>query len=588
MAAMQGLRNGRTPSSLRRLAFVVALFSASSLFAQQALSPQAPAPTSTMRATTHLVLVDVVVHDKHGDHVTNLTANDFTIRDRGKPQTITVFSDDHAGGTVAKKTSPPPPLPPDVFTNRPEYHRPEGPPTIVLMDSLNTAVGDQLSAHAAMLQYLRTQSQNSQEIAILSLNESLALLQDFTSDSRLLIAALDKSNPNTSSELSGMAIHTLTAIEAANLRPETRRILDQQNQTRAAESTDTRVRITLEALRSIARAVSGIPGRKNLIWVSSAFPFSLQPDIANFPDAQRDYGEDIRHTASLLASARVAFYTVDARGLMVGDVTERRLGTSIGATVQTIQNSANPRSPEDQLANSPDAIIGSHATMDDLAKETGGLAFYNNNDIMQAVARSAADGGRYYTLGYYPEGASWDGKFHNIEVKIARNGVKPRYRSGYFAVDPAHTSASDTPEQRDRRAYNELRAALAAPLPATEVTFRLHVPVFATGLRPQVQIQLLMDASTISFDSIESDLHHCNLDFMAAAVSSNGKVVASDAHTADVRLKPAQFAQTNQGGLPFFMQLSLSPGTYSLRVAVRDNRTGLIGTLTVPLAVPAP
>jgi VWFA-related protein len=452
---------------------------------------------------------------------------------------------------------------------------------------LNTAIGDQLSSHDGMMRYLRTQLKEGQKIAILALNESLGLLQDFTTDPHLLMAALDKSSPNTSSELSGTEIQTLTPIEAANLRPEMRRIIDQNNQARAAGSTDTRVRITLEALRSIARAVAGFPGRKNLIWVSSVFPFSLQPDIADYPDAQRNYGEDIRRTAALLASARVAVYTVDARGLIVGDVTQRRLSTSIGSTVQTIENPSNPKSAADQLANSNDAIAGSHQTMEDLAKETGGLAFYNNNDIMWAVARSAADGGRYYTLGYYPEGARWDGKFHSIDVKINRDGVKSRHRSGYFAVDAAQTSASETPQQRDRRAYDELRSALSDPLSATQLTFRVHIPVPERAAHPQVQIQFLVDASAISFDPIENDLHHCNLDFMVAAVSLEGKVIASDAHTVDVRLKPDQFAQANQNGLPFSMQLPLAPGTYSLRLAVRDNRTALIGTLTLPLVVQA-
>src|SRR6202050_1881813 len=358
----------RTPKSLRRLTFVALLFSASALFPQQTPSPQSPVQATTMRATTHLVLVDVVVYDKHGNHVTNLPADDFTLRDRGEPQKIMVFSDDHAGESLAAKAPapPPPPLPPGVFTNRPEFHRPEGPPTILLIDGLNTAIGDQLSSHAAMLQYLRTQSKDGQEIAILALNESLALLQDFTTDPHLLMAALDRINSSNSSELSGTAIQTLTPIEAANLPPAMLRIIDRNNQARAAESTDTRVRITLEALRSIARAVGGFPGRKNLVWVSSAFPFSLQPDIADYPNAPRNYGEDGRRTAALLASARVAVYAVDARGLIVGDVAERRLSSSIGPTVQTIESPSNPKSAADQLANSHDAIVQSHQTMEDL------------------------------------------------------------------------------------------------------------------------------------------------------------------------------------------------------------------------------
>ena len=130
--------------------------------------------------------------------------------------------------------------------------------------------------------------------------------------------------------------------------------------------------------------------------------------------------------------------------------------------------------------------------------------------------------------------------------------------------------------------------ALADPLPATQVTFRVHIPATERAAHPQVQIQFLVDASAVSFDPIENDLHHCSLDFMVVATLPDGKVVASDAHTVEARLKPDQFAQVNQNGLPFSMQLPLTPGAYSLRVAVRDNRTGLIGTLTVPFAVQTP
>ena len=579
-------RNGATLSAVRRIAFVGTLVSALTLCAQQAPSPESSAPK--MRVTTRLVLIDVVVYDKQNQYVTNLTSADFTLRDHGKPQKISIFSNEHAGESRAEYVPPPPPLPPRVFTNRPAFHRPEGPPTILLLDGLNTTAGDQLSSHDGMLRYLRTQLKEGQKIAILALNESLGLLQDFTTDPRLLIAALDKYSPRTSQELSGGAIHTLTPAEASALRPETLRIIDQQNQSHAADDTDTRVRITLAALRAIARAVAGFPGRKNLIWVSSVFPFSLQPSMGEYPDAQRNYADDIRRTAEELASARVAVYTVDARGLIVGDVYESRLSSSADPLVQTVDRPNDPQNVADQLANSHDAILGSHETMQDLAKDTGGLALYNHNDIMRAVALSAADGEHYYTLGYYPEEGSSDGKFHRIEVKISRDGLTMRHRSGYFAVDAKQSSASETPQQRDRRAYDELRGALADPLPATEVTFRVRVPAPEPAARAQAQIQFLVDAPTVTFDAIENGLQHCSLDFMVAAVSPEGKLIASDGHTVDARLKPDQFVQANQNGLPFSMQLPLAPGTYSLRLAVRDNSTGLIGTLSVPLVIQAP
>jgi VWFA-related protein len=586
----QECRNGWTLRPLRRLAIIVALFSTSTLSPQQAPSPQSPAQTPIVRVTTHLVLVDVVVYDKQGNHVTNLTAADFTLRDHGKPQKISVFSDDRAGESLAEKSNSalPPPLPPGVFTNRPEFHRQEGPPVILLLDSLNTAIGDQQSSRDQMLQYLRTQLNEGQKIAILALNQSLELLQDFTTDPHLLIAALDKNEPGTSNELSGATIQTFTPREAAALSPSMLRFIDRNNQSRAAESTDARVRTTLDALRSIARAFGGFPGRKNLIWVSAVFPFSLHPGEGGYPDAQRDYGEDIRRTAALLAAARVAVYTVDARSLLVGsNVYDQKLSPAPDPLVQTVRPLDNHQTTAEELANSHDATLNSHETMQDLAAETGGLALYNRNDIIRAVSLSAADGSRYYTLGYYPEGR-WDGKFHRIEIKISRDDVKARHRSGYFAVDVAQSSASETPQQRDRRAYDELRTALAAPLPATQVTFRVHIPDPQPAARAQVQIQFLVDAASISFDAIENGQHHCNLDFMVAAVSADGKIIAAGGHTVDARLKPDHFAQANQNGLPFSMQLPLAPGTYSLRFAVRDNRTGLMGTVIVPLLVPGP
>jgi len=162
-----------------------------------------------------------------------------------------------------------------------------------------------------------------------------------------------------------------------------------------------------------------------------------------------------------------------------------------------------------------------------------------------------------------------------------------RHRSGYFAVDVA-TSASENPQQRAQQAYEELRTALADPLPATQVTFRVHIPAIVAAPKPPVQIQFLVDTAAISFDGIGNGVHHCNLDFMVAAVSPDGKIVASDGHTVDAHISSDQFARMNKDGLPFTMQLPLAPAEYSLRIAVRDNRTGQIGTLTLPLVVQTP
>ena len=573
---------------------MVSIVSASTISSQEAphaAQAQPPASASTVRQTTHLVLVDVVVNDKQGKHVTNLTAADFTVRDRGQQQNIAVFSNEHAGESPAEKTAaaplyPPPPLPPEVFTNRPEYLQVEGPPTILLLDGLNTAVADQQFSNDAMLQYLRTQLKEGQRAAILALNNSLLLLQDFTTDPRLLIAALDKNVPKTSEELSTPGIVQFSPIEAQDIPAKVLSNLDQLNQRYAAESMDARVRITLAALRSIARAVGGIPGRKNLIWVSAAFPFSLLTRSSNYFDEDRTYGDETRRTAELLAAARVAVYPVDARGLATGLLT--KYGRKPPGLVDTVEQADNMHSVEEQLTNNPDIVVGSHDTMQDLAKETGGLAFYNQNDITHAVALSAADGGSYYTLGYYPGSSRWDGKFHRIEVKVAGHGLEARYRSGYFAADVAQTVAADNPQRRERRAFEELRDAIADPLPATQISFWARIPTVQPAAKAQVQIQFLIDTASISFDGVETGRPHCSLDFMVAATSPEGKVITADTRTVDAHLQPDHYAQATRHGLPLSMSLSLAPGSYSLRLAVHDSPTGKIGTLIVPLTVPAP
>ncbi len=576
---MQEYRKRSILSAVRRAAFVVALFSSSTISPQRA---PAPVSATSVRTTAHLVLVDVVVYDHQGNHVTNLTAADFTLRDRGKPQKISVFSNDHDGESPTDKSSSPPPLPPGVSTNRPVFDRSQGTPSILLLDGLNTANGNQLYSRDALLQYLRKQLNEGQKIAILSLKESVGLLQGFASDPRLLIAALDKSKSETSNESSDATIQTFTLNEAGTLPPGLLHLI--KDKSRAAKDPDGRTRVTLAALRSIARAFGGFPGRKNLIWVSTVFPFDLQPESGAYPDAQRVYGEDIRPTAAMLSAAQVAVYPVDARDLIVGDVHELRLNDSAGLLTENIDH----QFISGEIANSYDATVGAHQVMKDLAAATGGLPFYNHDDVMRAVALSAADGGQYYTLGYYPEGGRSDLSFHSIEVKVDREGVMARQRSGYFAVDVTRKTASENRQQRDRRAYDELRAALADPLPATQVTFRSHITPIAAAPKLEVQIQFLVDTSAISFEAIENGGHHCSLDFMVAAVSPDGKTVASDGHTVDARLTPDQFAKTNQNGLPFTMQLPLVPGQYSIRMAVRDNRTGQIGTLSLPLLVQTP
>lgn len=548
--------------------------------------PPADLPATVLRVTTRLVLVDVVVTDKDGKPLPGLTKDDFQVFEDSQPQRIATFSFE---SPAARPVVEPPPLPADVYTNRPEYRMPPGPLTILLIDGMNTPNTQQAFVRDQMLRYVGTQLKPNQRTAILGLTNSLYVLQDFTTDPRLLVETIKKLQTGTSVALAREQPDApLPAEGAALMASFGRGTLDTINRfatERAAVATDVRVQTTLGALRAIARATAGYRGRKNLVWVSSAFPFNVVPENAEDFDLYRSYADDMRRTAAILSDAQVAVYPVDARGLVgftaadAADPGRNQLGRGIagsdfGSTV----------------SRSMDVVASSHAAMNSIASDTGGRAYYNRNDIDAAVDLSIADGSTYYSLGYYPQRKDWDGKFRQLEVKVAREDVKVRYRRGYYAFDPAEPpkfkKVKDETEAEGKIKDQELLAALSDPLPATVVTFLTHVPPPAPGA--PVTVEFLVDTKTVTFEELPDGRRQFSLDFLVAAFSPEGKVANHLNHTVGAALPPDRYAQFQQRGLPYRMQLPLEPGRYQLRLIVRDNRTGLLGTTDVPVVLNQP
>lgn len=564
-----------------------AVLGATLALAQQPPSPDLPA--TVLRVTTRLVLVDVVVTDKDGKPVKGLTRDDFQISEDGKPQRLATFSFE---SPFERPAMQPEPLPPNVYTNRPEYRMPPGPLTILLLDALNTPVREQAYARDQMLRYLKTQLKPDQRTAIFALGNQLFLLQNFTTDPGLLQAALDKFLLKPSVALQREEADTPLPPEGvallAALAPQMLANLQRFETERAFALRDSRIQMTLAVLRAIARGTAGYRGRKNLIWVSAAFPFVLVPERPEDFDLYRTHTEDMRRTATILTDAQVAVYPVDARGLV---------GFTMADASISGRNAAGQAMAGGEFGTVLDAqisdVTGSHQTMEKLAEDTGGKAYYNRNDIDTAMELSVADGSTYYSLGYYPEKEKWDGKFRRIEVKLAREGVKVRHRRGYYAFDPFdRPKPKEVKGDKDTKIKDEeLLAALGDPLPATVVTFLAHVPpppAPLPGFGAPVTVRFLVDAKTLSFEETSDGRRRFDADFLVAAFAPDGKVAKSLNHTVGAPLSAPSYARALEQGLRYEMKLELEPGSYQLRLIVRDNRTGLVGTADVPLVVSKP
>jgi hypothetical protein len=341
--------------------------------------------------------------------------------------------------------------------------------------------------------------------------------------------------------------------------------------------TDIRVTYTLEALRAIARALAGYPGRKNLIWISEAFPLDVNPG-ASLSAESHNYSTDIARVADSLIDAQVAVYAIDARGL-------------VGFSAFDPQNSgvdqfgrstvANGGRLQTSISNDSDARMSAHATMQEMAEKTGGRAFYNRNDIDGAIRNSIADGSTYYTLAYYPDNKDWNGKFRKIQLKVKRSGVKLRHRLGYFAVDPKSLAIQD--EKLRVQLFNE---AMNIDFPiSTGLKFQAGVLQPSEKTQNKVRINFAIDPHALAFDNDPDGVRHASVECGAAIYDEKGKPLNLSVNVFKAELKPDIYMRVMKSALPCQHSLDLKPGRYLLRLGVRDMQTGLIGTANARLTV---
>lgn len=553
------------------------------LFAQQA-PPDIPAVT--LRVTSQLVLVDVVVKDNKGRPAEGLTPADFSLFEDGKPQRIATFSFEQP---LQAGVRPPvlagTPLPPSVYTNRPEYSRATGPCTVLLLDALNTPTQDQRYARQQMLRYLEKQLQSNQRMAVFALGQSLQLLQDFTDDPRLLKAAVESFKPDMSLELlledvdKRMPLASrqtdtgrLLAIRAGRLSA-----LREFYEHQAEVALRTRVSTTLSAFKMIASNLAAYPGRKNLIWVSASFPIRLQSMGSS------SFATELQKMSQLLTDARVAIYPVDARGLVgVANLIPVFDASSPG----TNDMGGLFTGPQllDQIFSRQMMLQSTQDSMKLLASQTGGLALINRNDLDRAVSQIVADGSAYYVLGYYRKDKTWDGKFHTTKVKVARAALTARHRQGFLAIGLAQWE-----KQNERVRDADLRLAMmpGSP-PSSMIIFDVRVTPPASASRLQVPVEVLVDPRTLSAEDTGGGNKLYKLSFHVAAYEPDGRLRTHKDASVTVPLTTQAYAAILQQGLPLQTQLEVSPGKYQLRVAVRDLHTGLIGTVDVPLILQSP
>ena len=331
------------------------------------VSAQKQAPVA--RVTTRLVQVNVIVQDRKGLPITDLTQDDFELTEQGKPQKISLFSMESNQKAVGRAET----LPANTFSNMPSRAGATQNFTVILFDTLNTPGADQITAKRELIGFLQ-QIEPQDRIALYGLGNSLRPIHDFTGNSEALVRALarykvglSREAANSTPEIVDNAPMAISAQEKAIIE-EMDRFLNESNQLAADVYIERRMSLTLQALETISYHLAALPGRKSLVWVSASFPFSYGSDTFEVNRANtgsKNFAEILARVAMAITSANVAIYPVDARGFMSAAV------LNPNSSAANVVSSARQAQRTDSTAM--DQILSAHNTMQELAERTGGL-----------------------------------------------------------------------------------------------------------------------------------------------------------------------------------------------------------------------
>ena len=559
---------------------------------------QSSQDAATIRTNVRQVVVDVVVTDNQDHPIKGLKQEDFSVFEDDLPQKIIYFEAHTSSPDSARLKPVAVPVPSRTFVNVAvtDDHLPL---SVLLFDVLNTPPDEQPYAREQVGQFLSARPPGSR-YAIFVLADKLRLIQGFTDDERQLVAAMDS---KYASALHATAGELLTAsqqrygvgtLAGESALPGASELVDSSEAAIRDYYRGQRMQRTIAAFKEIARFLSGLSGRKNLIWLSGSFPTGMftSGNLRNPISDSSKFAPDLLQAENLLAMAQVAVYPVDARGLTSDPSFGGRGGGMRGGEPTYYWQS----------------IEEEHGTMDEIAEQTGGHAFYNTNGLAQAIATSTNEGSNYYSLSYNPTNTRFDGRVRRIRVKFPSNGFHISYRRSYIAFDDS-VIAQETAIAPAIRIHTAL--IRGAPL-AHDIVLQVYLnPQGMPSIVTQKQIDMLSQfpayAQQKTWDKVLTQHYVIEYGFLGGRISfqprSDGRrngifEVQLAAFDKDdellyfqwTRIEKAysaqEFADIQTGAYRLRQETDIPSDAAWLRLAVRDAIGEHLGSIEIPLPVP--
>ena len=533
------------------------------LLALAAVSPgraqQSAQPQYTIRQRVPLTYVDVVVTDDKGHPVHGLHQSDFTLLEDGQPMTPNSFDEHRSDQAAPATTLATPTLPPNTFTNDTPTPPSDRPLNVLLIDSLNTPAIVQGIVQKRLLDFVDKMPAGTR-IEVLALDPRLSILQGFTGDRELLRKAITAKLPQFSTLQDPQQDPTNTDPPDLEVQ---------------ASLTEVRIRTQIASMKQLARYLSGIPGRKNLLWFTASSPLTFPPQPLDPglwpPELFYDETDAMQSAGDALARAHVAVYSVESRGLEVIPPHSRKM----------------------------DLHLTEHYTMDKLADQTGGHAYYNTNGLAESAADALDSGSNYYTLTYTPTNQALDTRFRTITVKVSQPNLHLTYRNGYYAVDPAVDARGKPIEKVTPMQTALMRGALdstqilfnvkVAQAPGTEATLPATNIPDAKQMHPpyrRYSIAYTIDAHNLEFAPSPDGNYRANFEYGVNVYSPGGdQILNSASKIINPVLPPVVYHSMLKSGAGAHLDIDVpATGEFFLRIAVHDLASDRTGSIEVPTA----
>ncbi len=534
-------------------------------------------PETVFRINTQLVQIDAVVTGKNGAHMDDLTEDDFELFVDGKKQPLSYFK------LVRTVTNPTPveepkkadknnpALPPSTTAIKQVTPEQVSRTVAFVVDDLGMSFESMHFAREALKKFVARQMQDGDLVGIIRTGKGMGAMQQFTADRRVLTTAIEKLTWNPF----GRDMIPRFGVQFGQPQQGQGESDDQfaQRQDSYERTEDFRETVftvgTLGAVNFVVRGLRELPGRKMVILLSDGFRL-FGRDRDN-PQAL----ESLRRLTDLANRSSVVIYTIDTRGLL-----------PLTPDAAANMNGMTPQQMTQQMSNASQQMFDTQDGLVALARETGGFAVLNNNDINLGVTRVMKDNESYYLLGFDPDDEHFDvkyrNKYHAIKVKLKRPGLQVRTRSGYYGVP--ETLAREVPKTREQQILH----ALYSPFGARDLTMQMTSFFFNSEKGGSFVRSLLhIDSSKLTFSDAENGEKTAKLEIVTFTFDENGKTVENYGRAFGLRFNEAEYKRVLKQGLVYQHDTPiLKPGAYQFKIVLRDAPAEKLGAAGQFINVP--